>query len=71
MLDYYNILLINVPDYQLIPLNTIIRSPMRLLYILLPRSIDDMISITALVLQQHLLLHWLPINKYIYIYIYI
>ena len=70
--DYCNILLINLPAYKLIPLNKIIRSSMRVLYKLPPRSIYDTISITELMLQQHLLLRWLlPINYYIYIYIYI
>ena len=58
ILDYFNILLINLPAYQLIPLNKIIRSSIRVLYKLPPRSIDDTISITELMRQQHLL----PIN---------
>ena len=44
---------------------------MRVLFKLPTRAIYDTISIPELMLQQHLLLHWiLPINKYIYIYIY-
>ena len=38
------------------PLNKIIRSSMRVLYKLTPRSIDDTISITELMLQQHIIL---------------
>ena len=71
ILDYCNILLINLPVYQLMPLHKIIRSSMCVLYKLPPRSIYDTTSITELILQQHLLLHWLlQINIYIYIYIY-
>ena len=66
ILEYCNILLINLPAYQLMPLNNTSRSSMRVLYKLPPRSIDDTNRITALMIQQHLLLHWLPINKYIY-----
>ena len=58
ILDYCNILLINLPAYQLMPLNKIIRSSIRVLYKLPPRLIDDTISITELMRQQHLL----PIN---------
>ena len=66
ILDYCNILLINLPAYQVMLLNKIIRSSMRVLYKLPPRLIDDTISISELMLQQHLLLHWLlPINIYI------
>ena len=66
ILDYCNIVLINLPDDQLMLLNKIIRSSMLVLHKLPPRSIDDTISITELMLQQHLLLHCiLPINKYI------
>ena len=65
ILDYCNIFLINLPAYQLMPLNKIIRPSMRVLYKLSHRSIDYTISITELIL--HLLLHWLlPINIYIY-----
>ena len=71
ILDYCNILLINLPAYQVMPLNKIIQSSMVVLYKLLPRSINDTISITELMLQQHLLLHWLLPIIYIYIYIYI
>ena len=46
ILDYCNILLINLPAYQLMPLNKIIRSSMRVLNKLPPISIDDRISIT-------------------------
>ena len=71
ILDYCNILLIYLPAYQLMLFNKIIRSSMRVLYKCTPRSIYT-ISITELVLQQHLLIHLLlPINKYIYIYVYI
>ena len=58
ILDYYNILLIKLPAYQLMPLNKIIRSSIRVLYALPQRSIDDTIGITELMRQQHLL----PIN---------
>ena len=56
ILDYCNILLINLPAYQLMPLNKIILSSIRVLYKLPPRSIDDTISITELMRQQHILL---------------
>ena len=55
ILDYCHILLINLPAYQLMPLNKIIRSSMRVLYKLPPRPIDT-ISITERILQQHLIL---------------
>ena len=41
ILDFCNILLTNSPAYQLMPLNKIIQSPLRVLYKLRPRSIDD------------------------------
>ena len=44
---------------------------MRVLFKLPPRSIDNTISITELMLQQYLLLHsLLPINENINIYIF-
>ena len=61
ILDY--ILLINLPAYQLMVLNKIIRSSFAYyniyiyiyIYKLPPRSIEDTISITELMRQQHLL----------------
>ena len=41
ILDYCNILLINLHAYQLILLHKIIRSSMRVLYKLPPRSMDQ------------------------------
>ena len=41
ILYYCNILLINLPVYQFMPLNKIMRSSIRILYKLPQRSIDD------------------------------
>ena len=46
ILDYCNIILINLPAYLLMPLNKIIRLSIRVLYKLPQISIDDMFSVT-------------------------